>query len=378
MRTAWLCDFFDTILVAFRRFSTICAKKNAPTNGGIFWCLRVQLKGHFHTARKRLNAQNPDRPTIGNRIVSQKNAKRNHSLFKNNEKRQREKLRLKLLVRIVQSVNHSGGVDVRPMQIARHDEDRILITAMLATCNRVTQGNPFVGRSRKRPKLNKYLNQSDCGKVARLNQKEKTMAKTTYTPLFEQFWKAYPRRVGKMAAFKSWQSHVDEDDAFMPKAVIDDIEKRNRLRFWHADKSKIPMPSTFLNQHRWEDEDWEDEIKTRGKENMATYKPMPMPKERDDGPLLSHWELMCNRMMRSYLLLAGGFSDEQLVIFKRVKKTVLGQMLPVIKEEIDADNSPEKRTEMAWMLGRALMNHLDIDLKMNFGHRVINMGKVAT
>ena len=205
------------------------------------------------------------------------------------------------------------------------------------------------------------------------------MTKKVYTESFEKFWKAYPRRVGKMGAFKSWQSHVDETDAFLPKAVIDDIEKRNRLRFWHADKSKIPMPSTFLNQHRWEDEDWEDEIKTRGKENMATYTAMPMPTVKIDEPQLNGWEMMCNRLMRSYLFKAGGFTDAQLKIFVKAKHRVLKQFLSAIDEELstaaNADEVKKIKQEMGTSMAQTLMSNLDHDLGLHIGQAIINQSR---
>lgn len=72
-----------------------------------------------------------------------------------------------------------------------------------------------------------------------------------YPSDFEQFWKAYPNKVGKGAAYRSWKNQKK----IMPPLpeLISAIEKASI----HSTKWKegfIPNPSTWLNQCRWEDE----------------------------------------------------------------------------------------------------------------------------
>lgn len=71
-----------------------------------------------------------------------------------------------------------------------------------------------------------------------------------YSERFEQFWRAYPSKVGKRTAWKSFQKlHVDDS---MLSTLLKAIEMQK-----HSDKWKrgiIPNPSTWLNQGRWEDE----------------------------------------------------------------------------------------------------------------------------
>lgn len=66
---------------------------------------------------------------------------------------------------------------------------------------------------------------------------------------FNVFWTAYPRKVAKPAAMKTWL-RIKPDDA-LTKSIIDAI-KRQRL----CDKEIqfVPHPATWLNQRRWEDE----------------------------------------------------------------------------------------------------------------------------
>ena len=68
---------------------------------------------------------------------------------------------------------------------------------------------------------------------------------------FDNFYKLYPRKVGRYLAQKCFQklSRKDKVDAY--NGLI------NYIKFWESsetEKQFIPHPSTFLNQKRWEDE----------------------------------------------------------------------------------------------------------------------------
>ena len=99
-----------------------------------------------------------------------------------------------------------------------------------------------------------------------LKQKVKQTAKQKTTPssssssspspsnkkTFEAFWETYPKRVGKEAAFKAWKTHkCNEITAIIIKSVKAHINSKP----WKKDEGEfIPHPTTFLNQHRWDDE----------------------------------------------------------------------------------------------------------------------------
>lgn len=67
---------------------------------------------------------------------------------------------------------------------------------------------------------------------------------------FEQFWKAYPRRIGKGAARKSFEKalKLESFDGIMAGL--------HRQMAYYASKEQqfIPHPTTWLNQERWSDE----------------------------------------------------------------------------------------------------------------------------
>lgn len=69
---------------------------------------------------------------------------------------------------------------------------------------------------------------------------------------FEQFWQAYPKKIGKKAALQAWEKAIDKP------AVVDIIKAldiANKSEQWTKDNGQfIPNPSTWLNQGRWTDQ----------------------------------------------------------------------------------------------------------------------------
>ena len=67
---------------------------------------------------------------------------------------------------------------------------------------------------------------------------------------FNQFYEAYPKKVGRDAALKDWEK---------VKPPIDDViyalAWQKQSEQWHKNNGQfIPNPSTYLNQGRWKDE----------------------------------------------------------------------------------------------------------------------------
>lgn len=196
-----------------------------------------------------------------------------------------------------------------------------------------------------------------------------TAAKRKTSPLFDEFWTAYPKKVSRIPAWEAWQKQVDETDAFLAKAVIDDVKKRNRMKAWPADKSKIPNASTYLNQWRWEDE-WEEDLPNHTTDRAAkkTYSSAKV----DDAPDLSHAEMMCNRLMRDYMMLTTGMTEAEVQSAIKVKRGTLKEMESVIQEDIDAaEDKKVARREAYFDLAKLFVRRLDIELGRNFTHRLI-------
>jgi hypothetical protein len=67
---------------------------------------------------------------------------------------------------------------------------------------------------------------------------------------FNQFWEAYPKKVGRDAALKSWEKVKPPIDD-----VIYSLAWQKQTEQWHKNNGQfIPNPSTYLNQGRWKDE----------------------------------------------------------------------------------------------------------------------------
>jgi len=71
---------------------------------------------------------------------------------------------------------------------------------------------------------------------------------------FDDFWKIYPRRVGRMKAERAWKKLPASEQA----AVIHGVELWKQTFQWRSmDGMYIPYASTFLHQQRWKDEPWD-------------------------------------------------------------------------------------------------------------------------
>lgn len=69
---------------------------------------------------------------------------------------------------------------------------------------------------------------------------------------FEQFWKAYPRKIGKKDALKAWGKAKDKPQISL---ILEAIGSQVRSEQWTKDNGQyIPNPSTWINQGRWDDQ----------------------------------------------------------------------------------------------------------------------------
>lgn len=78
-------------------------------------------------------------------------------------------------------------------------------------------------------------------------------AEATGDILFDRFWVAYPKKVGKEKALRAFQKiHPTEDLLYQ---MIEAIAQQCKVYKWGKENWKyIPHPATWLNQKRWEDE----------------------------------------------------------------------------------------------------------------------------
>ncbi len=76
---------------------------------------------------------------------------------------------------------------------------------------------------------------------------------TSSADWFERFWKAYPKKVGRIPAEKAFARCKPTEE--LTERMIRALEKAKRSEAWQRENGRfIPNPATWLNQHRWEDE----------------------------------------------------------------------------------------------------------------------------
>jgi hypothetical protein len=70
---------------------------------------------------------------------------------------------------------------------------------------------------------------------------------------FDEFYSAYPKKVGKGAARKAFAKR--KPDADLLQKMLEAIEWQRQLPQWQKDNLRyVPNPATWLNEERWEDE----------------------------------------------------------------------------------------------------------------------------
>lgn len=78
---------------------------------------------------------------------------------------------------------------------------------------------------------------------------------TAALALFEQWWQAYPRKVAKLQAQRTWlQIRPLPDHAFTERAIAAIEGQKSDPEFWKEGGRYIPHPSTWLHAGRYLDE----------------------------------------------------------------------------------------------------------------------------
>ena len=77
------------------------------------------------------------------------------------------------------------------------------------------------------------------------------MTSLNYPADFQEFWNAYPRREAKIAALRAWKK-LGSVNGLLP-IILASIAEHRKTRQWQ-NKDFIPLPGSFLNGRRFEDE----------------------------------------------------------------------------------------------------------------------------
>jgi len=82
----------------------------------------------------------------------------------------------------------------------------------------------------------------------------KVRGKTTFSLAFQSFMELYPKKQGKLDAWKAWNqtAEIRPDDEQLMSALNMSMQQEG----WQKDGGKyIPLPATYLRQGRWMDEE---------------------------------------------------------------------------------------------------------------------------
>lgn len=70
---------------------------------------------------------------------------------------------------------------------------------------------------------------------------------------FDEFWQVYPRKQGKGQARKAWRKIKPSQD--LKERILWAVEQQKQSEQWQKEGGTyIPLPATWLNQERWDDE----------------------------------------------------------------------------------------------------------------------------
>lgn len=113
--------------------------------------------------------------------------------------------------------------------------------------------------TQQKPIENPPVSQTEPKKSLTTNQQPLTINQDTpkapkgADSRFDDFWKAYPKKIGKDAARRAFEKRKITAD--MMPSVLQSVRKQCQSDAWKKDDGQfIPHPATWLNQGRWQDE----------------------------------------------------------------------------------------------------------------------------
>ena len=102
---------------------------------------------------------------------------------------------------------------------------------------------------------------------------------TTLQLRFDEFWSAYPKKIGKKAAQTVWKKIKPTAD--LHARILAAVEHAKTTNQWRKDNGQyIPNPTTWLNQGRWDDE-YETPSSPISQPNPVPNRFLDIPKRED-------------------------------------------------------------------------------------------------
>ena len=94
---------------------------------------------------------------------------------------------------------------------------------------------------------------SKCKNLKKISssKKKEVRKKEKYTRDFEEFWKVYPRKIQKKAAFRSWRK-IEFTSELTQEKIINSVKDHSDHAWSGRSKEWIPYPTKFLNMNKWQ------------------------------------------------------------------------------------------------------------------------------
>ena len=97
------------------------------------------------------------------------------------------------------------------------------------------------------------LDNTSSKKFIKKRNDSQKISKKNREKLFEEFYNLYPKKQERLKAEKSFMKLKPSDETF--KDILNSLSVMKDSEQWNKDKGQfIPMPATWLNNKRWEDD----------------------------------------------------------------------------------------------------------------------------
>ena len=156
-----------------------------------------------------------------------------------------------LCVREVPGWSHGGVAEEMPPRLHEHRVSgcHALLIVFTQGYDSGTAGGTAAARQRHDGGTNK--------KKEKKKEREKTCSKRGseqgHREGFEEFWRVYPRKVGKREAVKAWKQTARERPGM--EELVEKVMRLAGSEQWRKDGGRfVPYPATWLRRGGWDDE----------------------------------------------------------------------------------------------------------------------------
>ncbi len=102
--------------------------------------------------------------------------------------------------------------------------------------------------------VNQMVNEPSTKRLNTKESRQKKLTKERLISTFKSFWSEYPKKDDKKNAIKIWFKKIQPENGTFEK-IMTGLEKAKQTKNWQKENGQyIPLPSTWLNGERWNDE----------------------------------------------------------------------------------------------------------------------------